>query len=62
MPINDKYPVEELIDACKYYTFKTNRRISFEWALIKDVTDTNSAAVELGTLLKGNYKNSYTLL
>jgi 23S rRNA (adenine2503-C2)-methyltransferase len=53
MPVNLKYPIEELIEACKYYIEKTNRRISFEWALINGVTDTDAAARELATLLKG---------
>ncbi len=53
MPINNKYSIEELIEACKYYIEKTNRRISFEWALIDGETDTLEAAEELGKLLKG---------
>lgn len=53
MPVNDKYPIAELLDACRYYIDKTNRRISFEWALIRGVTDSVSSANELGELLKG---------
>jgi 23S rRNA (adenine2503-C2)-methyltransferase len=48
MPINKKYPVAELIDACKYYVEKTNRRITFEWALIAGETDTEQTAHDLG--------------
>lgn len=53
MPVNTKYPIEELIDACKYYISKTNRRISFEWALIEGETDTLDSAKDLGKLLRG---------
>lgn len=53
MPVNKRYPIPELLDACRYYIEKTNRRISFEWALIKDDTDTEDTAHELGKLLKG---------
>ena len=53
MPINTRYPIEELIDACQYYVGKTNRRITFEWALIRGETDTSETAHELGNLLQG---------
>lgn len=53
MPINTRYPIEELIDACQYYVSKTNRRITFEWALIRGETDTVDTAHELGNLLQG---------
>lgn len=53
MPVNNRFPVEELLDACRYYISKTNRRISFEWALINGQTDTPASAHELGKLLKG---------
>jgi 23S rRNA (adenine2503-C2)-methyltransferase len=53
MPVNIKYPIEELIDACKYYIDCTKRRISFEWALIDGETDTTESAHELGKLIKG---------
>ena len=39
MPVNDAYPIEELMKACKDYIKKTNRRISFEYALAKDNND-----------------------
>lgn len=51
MPVNLRYPIEELMDACKYYVEVTNRRISFEWALIAGETDTYQSAIELGSLL-----------
>ena len=53
MPINNKYNIEELIKACKYYISKTNRRISFEYALAKDNNDNIEDAKELVKLLKG---------
>lgn len=53
MPINNAYPIEELIKACKYYITKTNKRISFEYALAKDNNDNLDDARELAKLLKG---------
>ncbi len=53
MPINDAYNIEELMKACKYYIEKTNRRISFEYALAKDNNDNLEDAKELVKLLKG---------
>ena len=44
----------ELLDACEYYVSKTNRRVSFEWALIQGQTDTDVTAHELGALLRGH--------
>jgi len=53
MPINNTYKIEELMKACKDYIAKTNRRISFEYALAKDNNDNLSDAKELVKLLKG---------
>lgn len=53
MPVNDAYPIEELIKACKDYIEKTHRRISFEYALAKDNNDNIEDAKELVKLLKG---------
>ena len=53
MPVNNAYPIEELIKACKYYINKTNKRISFEYALAKDNNDNLEDAKELVKLLKG---------
>ena len=53
MPINNAYNIEELIKACKYYIEKTNRRISFEYALAKENNDNLDDARELVKLLKG---------
>lgn len=52
MPINQTYPIEELWKACKYYIQKTNKRISFEYALAKDNNDNLEDAKELAKLLK----------
>lgn len=53
MPINNKYSIEELMKACRYYIEKTNKRISFEYALAKDNNDNLDDAKELVKLLKG---------
>ena len=53
MPVNNTYNIEELIKACKYYIEKTNRRISFEYALAKENNDNIQDAKELIKLLKG---------
>ncbi|MCB9795239.1 MAG: 23S rRNA (adenine(2503)-C(2))-methyltransferase RlmN [Alphaproteobacteria bacterium] len=53
MPINKRWPLAELIDACRDYVEATNRRITFEWALIRGVNDTVEEAERLGRLLKG---------
>ena len=53
MPINNRYNIEELMEACKYYINKTNKRISFEYALAKDNNDNLEDAKELVKLLKG---------
>ena len=52
MPINKKYPIEELIAACHRYVNKTGRRISFEYTLVKGVNDTVEHAQSLCRLLK----------
>ena len=53
MPVNRRYPIEELLRACRYYIKKTNRRISFEYTLIQGVNDTIEEAKKLSKLLKG---------
>ena len=53
MPVNNAYSIEELIKACKHYIEKTNRRISFEYALAKDNNDNLDDAERLVKLLKG---------
>lgn len=53
MPVNNRYNIKELMEACKYYIAKTNKRISFEYALAKDNNDNLDDAKELVKLLKG---------
>jgi len=53
MPINKTYNIESLLKACKYYIEKTNRRVSFEYALAKDNNDNLEDAEKLARLLKG---------
>jgi 23S rRNA (adenine2503-C2)-methyltransferase len=53
MPVNKKYNIEEVIEACKYYIEKTHRRVTFEWALISGVNDTPEVARQLASRLKG---------
>ena len=53
LPIDNKYPISELLLACKDYIAATNRRLTFEWALIQDVNDLPEHARELGNLLRG---------
>ena len=53
MPVNKAYPTEELLAACRRYYEKTNRRISFEYAMIGGVNDTPEAAKTLLRRLKG---------
>ena len=53
MPVNNAYNIEELMKACRYYIEKTNKRISFEYALAKDNNDNLQYAKKLVELLKG---------
>ena len=52
MPINRKYPISELIDSCRYYVEMTNRRVTFEWALIEGTNDSIEEAERLARLLR----------
>ena len=53
IPINEKHRIEELISACRQYVAQTNRRITFEWALIQGVNDSAQDAKDLADLLHG---------
>lgn len=53
MPINQRYPMDELLDACREYFRQTGRRISFEYALIEGVNDSPECAQQLSSKLKG---------
>jgi 23S rRNA (adenine2503-C2)-methyltransferase len=52
VPINTRYPIDDLIDTCKEYLKVRNRRISFEWAMIDGVNDRDSDARELAALCR----------
>lgn len=53
MPINKKYPIEVLMEACREYTAITNRRVTFEYALIDGFNDSSEQADKLSGLLRG---------
>lgn len=53
IPVNKKYPVGDILDACRYYIGKTNRRITFEYALIDNVNDSASDADALVRKIRG---------
>ena len=53
MNINKVYPIEDIIEAVKEYIAKTNRRVTFEYIMLKGVNDTVECAIELSQLLKG---------
>jgi 23S rRNA (adenine2503-C2)-methyltransferase len=53
LPVNRKYSIDELLEACREYVEKTHRRITFEWALIQDVNDSLDQARRLAHLLAG---------
>jgi len=52
MPINKAYPLKELIHTLKEYEKQTNRRITFEYIMLKDVNDSLNCAKELANLIK----------
>jgi 23S rRNA (adenine2503-C2)-methyltransferase len=53
LPVAKRYPIAELLDACRYYISLTNRRIMFEYALARMINDSPAHAEELANLLKG---------
>jgi len=53
VPLNRRYPIAELLAACRRYVAKTGRRLSFEYTLIRDVNDQDETAEELARLLRG---------
>lgn len=53
MPINNRYPIEQLIKACRDYFDITGRRVSFEYAMIDGINDSDGCAEKLGRLLSG---------
>lgn len=57
MPVNKKYPIEKLLDACQRYFEKTSRRISFEYTLIAGKNDTEEGAIKLASVIKKHIKS-----
>lgn len=53
MPVNKRYPIEELLDACRFYCNKTGRRITFEYSMIHHENDLPEHAEELAKRLRG---------
>ena len=55
MPLNRKYPIAELLEACRNYPGASNaRRITFEYVMLKGVNDSPAEARELVRLLRGH--------
>jgi 23S rRNA (adenine2503-C2)-methyltransferase len=61
IPINRKYPLDILMDACEEYIGVTNRRITFEWALIRGVNDSLEQAQKLASRLKSFLRSGAAL-
>ena len=53
MPVNQPYPINRLIEACRYYVEASNRRLTFEWALVRGENDSLEEARKLADLLEG---------
>jgi 23S rRNA (adenine2503-C2)-methyltransferase len=53
MPVNKRYRIDDVLEACRYYVSRTGRRVTFEWALIYGVNDTPEVARRLAARLKG---------
>lgn len=53
MKINKAYPINQIIEAVKYYIDKTNRRVTFEYIMLEGINDSQKEALELSELLKG---------
>lgn len=53
MPVNHRWPIEELLKACRDYIDATGRRISFEYAMIDGLNDSDACAEELADRLRG---------
>ncbi len=53
VPINRRFPLAQVLEACRYYVAQTHRRVSFEYALMADVNDRDEDAHQLAELLGG---------
>ena len=52
VPMNSRYPLDDLVEALEYYRSRSNRRISFEWAMMAGINDGPKDAVELAALAR----------
>jgi 23S rRNA (adenine2503-C2)-methyltransferase len=59
MPIANKYRLSDILKSIERYYKKTNRRITFEYCLIKEINDSDKNAYELVQLFKDNFKNTH---
>lgn len=62
MKINKAFPIEKLMDSIRYYMEKTNRRVTYEYILLKDVNDGKAEALQLAELIKDHRHLSYVNL
>lgn len=53
MPVNRQYPLKDLIACCRWYAKETNRQVTFEYILLKNINDSIKDARDLSLLLKG---------
>lgn len=53
MPVNRRYPIKQLLAACKHFPLEPRRRITFEYVMLKGVNDTPEDAMQLTRLLRG---------
>lgn len=53
LPINRRYPIAQVMEAVRDYVAHTHRRVTFEWALIRELNDTPEQAEKLAALLRG---------
>lgn len=53
MPVANRYEIEEVVDACKYYVKQTGRRVTFEYSLVGGVNDSDEDVSELVQLIRG---------
>lgn len=53
MPINNKYPLEDLLEACRQFQMKKRQRIMFEYTMLEGINDSDQNAEELAALLRG---------
>ena len=61
LPVNRRYPIAELLSACQEYVEATHRRLTFEWALIQEVNDSEEQAEKLAELLQIFRRSGSTL-